>query len=168
MRVALLLLSVLAAVWLVAGCPTGPGVLVARAQDTAAPAPGAGEGDAGLIDPLGPNAACYVCHMTFVREELARVHLRAEVTCVGCHGASTQHANDEHIGATPPDVVYAREQVNEACRACHATHDVAPELVVQRWLERKLTEVPPACTDCHGSHRIGAVGETPPAAGPGQ
>ena len=116
-------------------------------------APGADEGD-DTTDPLGPNGACYVCHMAFVREDLSRTHLAAKVTCTKCHGLSAKHANDENVGATKPDRVYARDQVNAACRECHGTHDVPPEAVVARWLERKLTQSPPVCTDCHGMHRI--------------
>jgi hypothetical protein len=126
---------------------------VAAAQEGTAPAaePVAEES---TNDPLGPNAACYVCHMTFVREELVKIHLRAEVTCIACHGLSDRHANDEDIGATKPDVVFTREAVNDSCRACHPAHDVPPESVIARWLERGLTDSPPVCTDCHGSHRI--------------
>jgi hypothetical protein len=113
------------------------------------------------IDPVGPNAGCYVCHMTFVREELSRTHLKAKVPCVRCHGISAAHANDEDIGATKPDITYRRGQVNSSCRTCHKTHDVAPERVVALWQERlagKPATQPSArsavCTDCHGSHRI--------------
>ncbi|MBM3499870.1 MAG: hypothetical protein FJX74_14510 [Armatimonadetes bacterium] len=107
-----------------------------------------------VVDPLGPNAACYVCHMTFVREELSKTHLAKRVTCVKCHGLSASHANDEDIGATPPDRPYAREQVNAMCRKCHRRHPAPPELVAARAIERGLTQTPVACTDCHGGHRI--------------
>jgi len=116
---------------------------------------------AGVADPMGPNGACYVCHMTFVREELAKTHLAKKVTCVRCHGLSAKHANDEDIGATKPDRPYTREQVNAMCRKCHKRHDVPPEDVVARWVERKLTQAPAVCTDCHGTHRI----ERPEASG---
>jgi len=106
------------------------------------------------VDPMGPNGACYVCHMTFVREELSKTHLAKKVTCVRCHGLSAKHANDEDIGATPPDRPYTREQVNAMCRKCHKRHDVLPELVAARSIERGLTETPVVCTDCHGTHRI--------------
>ena len=46
------------------------------------------------IDPLSVNAACYVCHMTFVREEISWVHFAEKVTCIQCHGLSAAHAND--------------------------------------------------------------------------
>ncbi|MBM3473697.1 MAG: hypothetical protein FJX75_10555 [Armatimonadetes bacterium] len=107
-----------------------------------------------VADPMGPNGACYVCHMTFVREELAKTHLAKKVTCVKCHGLSAKHANDEDIGATKPDRPYTREQVNAMCRKCHRRHDVPPEDVVARWVGRKLTQTPAVCTDCHGTHRI--------------
>lgn len=105
-------------------------------------------------NPLGANAACYICHMTFVKEQLSRTHLRAEVGCIRCHGISAGHANDEDIGATPPDVSFKRDQVDTMCRKCHKSHDIPAEHVVGRWLERNLHEQPPICTDCHGTHWI--------------
>ena len=105
-------------------------------------------------DPMGPNGACYVCHMTFVREGLSRTHLAKKVTCVKCHGLSAQHANDEDIGATKPDRFYTRETANAMCRKCHKRHDVPPELIIARWVERELTQTPAVCTDCHGTHRL--------------
>ena len=98
-------------------------------------------------NPLGANAACYVCHMTFVKEELSKTHLRAEITCVRCHGLSAGHANDEDIGATPPDVSFKRDQVDAMCLKCHESHDIGPEEVV-------AGESPSVCTDCHGTHKI--------------
>lgn len=124
------------------------------------------ETDAGALDPLGPNAACYVCHLTFVDEPLARTHLQAKVTCIDCHGLSAAHANDEDIGATPPDKVIQRAQINQSCRHCHKTHDVRPEELIARWLERARQEQasrtaaaepkrpPVVCTDCHGRHKV--------------
>ena len=109
------------------------------------------------INPLGPNAACYVCHMTFVREELSKTHLKAKVGCIKCHGLSAPHANDEDVGATKPDVVFKRPQIDPACRKCHPSHDVAPERVVALFQTRFPTKPPPAplaCTDCHGTHKI--------------
>ncbi|MDP6545457.1 MAG: cytochrome c3 family protein [Phycisphaerae bacterium] len=114
------------------------------------PAPDAGDKN----NPLGPNAACYVCHMTYVKEPLSRVHLKHKVYCIDCHGISAAHANDEDIGATKPDRYYKRGQVNGACRKCHEKHTAAPEKVIKRYIDRKLTKSPAVCTDCHGSHRI--------------
>lgn len=110
---------------------------------------------------LGPNAGCYVCHVTFVREELTTTHLAARIACTRCHGISAGHANDENIGATKPDVIIKGAQINPFCRRCHSTHDVAPEKVVARWQERMagkaVAPAPPltaVCTDCHGRHKI--------------
>ncbi len=106
------------------------------------------------IDPLSVNATCYVCHMTFVREEISRVHFKEEVTCIKCHGLSAAHANDEDIGATKPDTVYKRGQVDAMCGQCHEHHDIPATEVITRFVERKITESPVVCTDCHGKHRI--------------
>jgi hypothetical protein len=115
------------------------------------------------IDPLGPNAACYVCHMTFVREPLAKVHLAAKITCVKCHGLSDKHANDENIGATKPDRIYKRAQIDSACGECHAKHDVDARKVIARFSERKLpATMAPVCTDCHGAHRIDRAAQKKP------
>ena len=118
------------------------------------PADAEGGESAQATNPLGPNAACYVCHMTFVREELSRTHLKAKVTCIKCHGLSAKHANDEDIGATKPRRIYSRSKIDAMCRKCHKSHDVPPDDVIARWLERELDQSPPVCTDCHGSHRI--------------
>jgi len=119
-----------------------------------------GPRDVASHDPMGPNAACYVCHMTFVREELSRSHQAAKVGCIRCHGLSAPHANDEDVGATKPDVTYTRAQVNPACRKCHPTHNARPEAVVACWqqvVKTRFDSQPPpspACTDCHGTHKI--------------
>jgi hypothetical protein len=106
------------------------------------------------IDPLSVNATCYVCHIPFVREEISKVHFAEEITCIKCHGLSAAHANDEDVGATKPDITYARDQVDKMCRECHETHDVPAADVVARFAERKLTQTAAVCTDCHGHHRI--------------
>lgn len=121
------------------------------------PAAGAAEPSAKAeltIDPLSVNASCYVCHVTFVREEISRVHFAEEVTCVKCHGVSANHANDEDIGATKPDVTFTRAQVDKMCRECHKGHDVPARDVLARFVERELTDRAAVCTDCHGHHQI--------------
>jgi len=111
-------------------------------------------GDAGETNPLGPNAGCYVCHMTFVKEPLSRMHLRHKVYCIKCHGPSIAHANDEDVGATKPDIFFKRGQIDVSCRKCHPTHDADPAKVIARWQQRKLTRIPPTCTECHGAHKV--------------
>jgi len=112
-------------------------------------------------NPLGPNAACYVCHMTFVGEELSQAHLKKKITCIRCHGPSAAHANDENIGATKPDKIFRADEINEFCRPCHKRHNVEPEKVVAEWQSRlaagwvtKETSATVTCTMCHGHHRI--------------
>jgi len=115
------------------------------------------------IDPLGANAACYVCHMTFVKEELSKVHLHEKIGCIECHGLSAEHANDENIGATKPDIAFKRGEVDASCVKCHEGHDAPATEVVARFLERRLPEKPPPiCTDCHGAHRIEEAAESSP------
>jgi len=98
-------------------------------------------------DSLGANAACYVCHIAFVTEELSKTHLHAKVACIDCHGLSAGHANDENIGATPPDVSFTRDQVRPMCLKCHKDRDTSAKDV-------PIRKPPPVCTDCHGKHRI--------------
>ncbi len=114
-------------------------------------------------NPLGPNAACYICHMTYVKEPMSRAHLQHKVYCINCHGPSVGHVNDEDIGATKPDIYFKRDQIDASCRKCHATHVAAPRKVIARWLERKLTTSPPVCTDCHGLHKIKRSKDAKPA-----
>jgi hypothetical protein len=108
-----------------------------------------------ITDVLGANAACYVCHVTFIKEELAKTHLGKAVTCIKCHGPSEKHANDENIGATKPDITFKRGQVDPSCGQCHKGHNVSANKVIARFRERKLpNNLGPTCTDCHGTHRI--------------
>lgn len=107
------------------------------------------------VDPMSANGACYVCHMTFVKEDLSKVHFKAKVACSTCHGVSDKHANDENIGATKPDVTFRRDQVDALCAKCHEHHNAPAKRVVARLVERRLpVNVPPVCTDCHGAHKI--------------
>jgi predicted CXXCH cytochrome family protein len=125
------------------------------AQGTLIESAQASADDAPEEDPLGPNGACYVCHTTFVKEELAKTHLAQKVGCVKCHGLSAKHANDEDIGATKPDVIYPRDKVDAGCRECHDQHNAPARKVVERFIERKLPPKSTAiCTDCHGTHKI--------------
>lgn len=106
----------------------------------------------GQIDPMSVNAACYVCHMTFVGEMISKTHFSKGVTCIKCHGVSAGHANDEDIGATKPDVTYSRGQVDRACMKCHKKHKISDAKPAR--FDRY-----PVCTDCHGKHRIGSAVE---------
>lgn len=121
----------------------------------AADAADAADADEPTIDPLSVNANCYVCHTTFVREEISKWHFAEQITCVSCHGLSAAHANDENIGATKPDITYRRDQIDAMCsKECHTQHDVPAGEVLARFQERKPAASPVVCTDCHGHHRI--------------
>jgi hypothetical protein len=110
-------------------------------------------GDA--IDALGANLACYVCHTTFIKEEMVQVHLKENIGCIKCHGLSDKHANDENVGATKPDVTFKRPKVDASCAQCHEGHDAPATAVIARFLERHLpADRTPICTDCHGTHKI--------------
>jgi cytochrome c553 len=135
---------------------TMPALLrMAHGADSPSKSPPAEAKPAEETDPLGANAACYVCHISFVKEELSKVHLAAKVACVKCHGLSDKHANDENIGATKPDIMYKRDQIDASCVKCHERHDVPPGKVIARFEERKLgISTKPVCSDCHGTHKI--------------
>jgi hypothetical protein len=102
-------------------------------------------------NPMGLNGGCYVCHMTFVDEELTTTHLAQDIGCVHCHGTSADHANDENIGATPPDITFERKAIDALCLNCHQKHDITLEMKG----EHAKNQSAPVCTDCHGKHRIG-------------
>ncbi|HOW65842.1 MAG TPA: hypothetical protein P5186_23600 [Candidatus Paceibacterota bacterium] len=102
------------------------------------------------------NAACFVCHANFKGEALAQTHAQASMGCVDCHGKSFAHRNDEN-NTTPPEKMYPLETIDQACRACHPTHDVPAAKVVARAVERGLGKADPkavVCTACHGHHRL--------------
>lgn len=99
------------------------------------------------IDALGANAACYVCHIRFVKEQISKVHLSKDITCIHCHGLSASHANDENVGATLPDITFERDEVDILCLKCHTRHTI-PSVELSKYQSH------PVCTDCHGSHRL--------------
>jgi hypothetical protein len=149
------LAAVAAALWLIEAASAG-----ADKTTNKDPATAKAPSDEDANDPVGANAGCYVCHMTFVKEELAKTHLKAKVGCIQCHGLSAKHANDENIGATKPDITFKREQVDASCGKCHAEHNVPAKKVVARFVERRLpASAAPVCTDCHGQHKIARAAE---------
>ena len=102
------------------------------------------------------NNACFVCHSNYEEEFLAVRHAKEGIGCTDCHGESAEHADDED-NITPPDILYAREDIEKMCSRCHDSHDVPPEKVIALWRERGLEKVAPSslvCTDCHGEHRL--------------
>lgn len=102
------------------------------------------------------NFACYVCHGNYEDEELVVSHGKEEVGCVDCHGQSYAHRNDED-NVTPPDKMYAPEDVDKMCGTCHKMHNAPARNVIQRWQQRCPAKTNPeaiVCTDCHFQHRL--------------
>ncbi|MBE0536963.1 MAG: hypothetical protein IH624_14970 [Phycisphaerae bacterium] len=102
------------------------------------------------------NSHCLVCHANYRQESLAVRHARAEMGCVVCHGESFAHRNDEN-NTTPPERMFARDVIDDACGKCHKGHDVAPGKVIARFRKRGLDASDAGtvvCTDCHGDHRL--------------
>ena len=107
-------------------------------------------------DVKADNSACYVCHGNYEGEELALVHATKDIGCAKCHGESYDHRNDED-NVTPPDVMFASDEIGKACKRCHKTHDAPAAKVITRWQERCPAKDDPrqiVCTDCHGKHRL--------------
>jgi len=139
-----------------AGCVT-----VSRGR-AAAPATPPAETIAGVV----PNDLCHICHIPFSEEPLAVTHAKAKVWCQTCHGPSGPHMENERIGATPPDVVYRKRQVDRMCSRCHEAraHPKVPAAVraarlaesrkAQSEIKGRAIEPAGVCTDCHGRHWI--------------
>ena len=109
--------------------------------------------------------------MPFLKESLAIAHAKAEVWCGTCHGPSARHVEDENIGATPPDVVYGKGQIDRMCGQCHEPKK-HPQLTAktrrsrlaqgektQREIKGRKIKVAGICTDCHGRHWIPPRGQ---------
>ena len=106
--------------------------------------------------PVADNSACYVCHTNYQEEDMVVVHARENIGCMKCHGKSYAHRDDED-NITPPDIMYAQDVVDTACKECHQEHDVAATKIITRWQERCPGKEDPGqiiCTDCHGAHRL--------------
>jgi nitrate/TMAO reductase-like tetraheme cytochrome c subunit len=105
------------------------------------------------------NSYCYDCHayLKEQKEPLIVRHRAANVGCVDCHGESEAHVGDESC-ETPPDIMYAKDQINVACgkKGCHSERKLKKVTSHLPWYagadpdntNRKY------CTDCHGNHRI--------------
>jgi len=133
-----------------------------RSQGGLAPAGGEAplllEDGPGAEEPAGPmadNSRCHVCHINYVKEEIALVHARAEIACAGCHGESDAHIADESWASggngTPPDIMYPSDRINPFCMTCH------PKSKIDAKQHKPLFAAGAKkkhCTDCHGSHRL--------------
>ena len=93
------------------------------------------------VDALGPNAACYVCHVGFVREKISKVHLGEDVTCIDCHADIKEVPHEEQLKR--PD-----------CSQCH--EDIGEEYLTSLHGQAlvKGKEYAPYCWDCHDKHYV--------------
>lgn len=101
------------------------------------------------------NSRCYVCHINYVREDLAAKHALADIGCARCHGQSDAHIADESWASggkgTPPEIMYPRAKINAFCLGCHPKDKIDAKRhkdVLAGTGEKKF------CTDCHGQHRL--------------
>ena len=106
------------------------------------------------------NSSCMVCHADFEEEPISAVHLRAGITCMGCHGDSLAHRGDE-FNVVKPDVMWGRAEIEPFCKQCHPQHRHPAE--VETYLQKNLgkrrengryVRKDSPCTDCHGKHAI--------------
>jgi len=106
------------------------------------------------------NSSCMVCHADFEEEPISAVHLRAGITCMGCHGDSLAHRGDE-FNVVKPDVLWGRAEIEPFCKQCHPQHrdPAGVEAYRQKNLGKRrengrYVRKDSPCTDCHGKHAI--------------
>ncbi len=97
------------------------------------------------------NKQCFTCHDSQKKDKWANKHMRHNVGCAKCHGPSTAHMNDEkHL--TPPDIMFTRSSIKEACFKCHKESKLAKKSKHKTAFAPTSSKV---CTDCHGKkHKI--------------
>jgi hypothetical protein len=135
------------------------GILLGTALAAAPPSP-AGKAQHAKAAKPADNSYCFVCHVNFKAEPLARTHQQAGVGCRSCHGRSDKHASDEN-NVTPPDIMFPNERIAAACSACHAAAGLRKvDARIRQAFHAKSLAIASAsatgkvCTDCHGAHHI--------------
>ena len=100
------------------------------------------------------NSRCFVCHLNYVKEDIAVTHARQNMGCATCHGESDEHIADESWASggngTAPDIMYPRDKIKPFCMGCHPKDRIDTE---QHEPLFDLTK-DKTCTDCHGDHRL--------------
>ena len=98
------------------------------------------------------NSYCLVCHANYENEKLTRGHQPAGVGCESCHGESAKHSGDED-GLTPPDKMFAHDDVDDFCVSCHPKSDLVKRDDHKEWFRDR--EHGETCNDCHAEgHRM--------------
>jgi len=79
--------------------------------------------DKSSVGAMPVNSRCLVCHMNYIKEDIAVTHARVNIGCAQCHGESDAHIDDESWSwggkGTPPDIMYVPEKINPFCTGCH-------------------------------------------------
>ncbi|HIJ52950.1 MAG TPA: hypothetical protein HPP66_07310 [Planctomycetes bacterium] len=111
-----------------------------------------------FVPPTGlvaDNSRCFVCHMSYMTEELTVIHARADISCSHCHGDCDAHIADESWAwgenGTAPDIMYPRPKINSFCMGCHPRDKMDAEQHKPLFAD---TGEKKYCTDCHGNHRL--------------
>lgn len=105
-------------------------------------------------DPPKPadNSYCLVCHANFKSEKISSIHQKEGIGCAKCHGESDSHSADED-GLVPPEIMFAKEQIQGACMECHKEADLR-EVTDHDAVFTAEPSKHKVCTDCHGEHRM--------------
>jgi hypothetical protein len=111
------------------------------------------------------RSTCVSCHEEEQEEELSRpvrewredVHVRAEVSCDGCHGGDPR-ANDPEESMSERAGYVGVPAWNEIPELCGQCHEEIAESYLKGALGRSVGEGgrPPTCVTCHmrGAHRV--------------
>jgi hypothetical protein len=104
---------------------------------------------------IADNSRCHVCHMNYIKEDIAVIHARANIGCANCHGDCDAHIADESWASggngTPPGIMYPREKINPFCMGCHNKAKIDTEQHEPLFADSGEKKY---CTDCHGNHRL--------------
>ncbi len=104
---------------------------------------------------------CGSCHTQPTDDYLKHPHSKQPtvVNCDTCHGASDTHINT--AGNTPPDKVAGPKEQPALCGACHTGPNKG--FMASKHAKTLLAggaRRAPACTTCHGNHRIRTAAQT--------
>ena len=108
-------------------------------------------------DEGGPSAKCMMCHEADHQKMARSKHANAAdgrvFGCIGCHGGSSEHA-DNPTEKRPDQVFRGKgavtgEAASEACLACHTTASTKQMLL---WAGSVHPESGVGCTSCHQIH----------------
>ena len=104
--------------------------------------------------PQADNSRCFVCHINYMQEDIAAVHVRANIGCADCHGQSDEHIADESWASggngTAPDTMFPKQKINPFCMGCHTKDKIDTDQ--HKPLFENFEKM--VCTDCHSSHRL--------------